>query len=269
MSGRSRSAALRLCRPRVVAGLVLVAGFLFAAGPAYADVTSVSGSATGEAINATILGVGVTSGTPTVSLPAIGGGPFTNSVASLCLLTTPCSILKTGLINVSTRGSLGTPGGVTSSASVAGITGLNTLTGGPTLTATTISSSCTITDTSSSGMSTLVGATLGGIALPVNPAPNTTISVPGFTKVVLNEQIPTGGSGNYGLTVNAIDITLGSLLGSGHVIIAQSVCGEAGPDVTIPFAPIGILTGSAILGVVLVRTQRRRPNADDTPPITG
>jgi len=131
-----------------------------------------------------------------------------------------------------------------------------------------VSSTCTVGPNSSSGSSTIAGATFLGAALAVNPAPNTKITIPGVATLILNEQIPSGGPGNYSLTVNAVHLILGAALGSGDIIIAQSQCGEAGPDVTIPFAPIGIIGASAVLGAVLVRSQwRRRDN--DSPAVTG
>jgi hypothetical protein len=242
---------------------VLTAGLLaVAASPAYADVTSVSGGAFGESVDVTtVLGVHVTSGPiSTVTLPSGGGGPFTQSVLSVSVP----NVLSTGVLNVSTQGTLGASGGSSSSADVAGVSAL-----GGALTATAIRSSCTVGPNSSSGSTTLVGATLGGLPVALNPAPNTTLTVPGVGSVTLNEQIPTGGAGNYSLTVNAIHVHLAGPLGNGDIIISQSRCGEAGPDVTIPFAPIGIIGTSAILGAVLLRIQRRKPDADDTPAITG
>jgi hypothetical protein len=270
MSGRTpRSFVLRFRRPRIAAVFVITAGLLaLAASPAYADVTSVSGGAFGESVNVTPLGLlNVTSGPlPTVTLPAGGGGPLTANVLSACV-GPACAILKTGILNVSTQGTLGASGGSSSSASVANVGALTNNSGG--LTATAVSSKCSVGPNSSSGSSTLVGASLLGQPLALNPPPNTTITVPGVATVILNEQITTGGPGDYSLTVNAIHVKLNPLLGSGDVIIAQSKCGEAGPDVTIPFAPIGIIGTSAILGAVLIRIQRRKPDADDTPAITG
>jgi hypothetical protein len=271
MFGRtSRNVVLRFRRPRIAAVVVLTAGALsVAASPASADVTSVKGGAFGESVNVTPLGLlNVTSGPiPTVTLPAGGGGPFTDSLASVCVPTTTCALLKTGILNVSTQGTLGASGGSSSSASVANV---GALAGTPgVLTATAVSSKCSVGPNSSSGSSTIAGATFLGQALDVNPAPNTTINLPGVATLILNEQIPTGGPGDYSLTVNAIHLKLGPVLGSGDIIIAQSRCGEAGPDVTIPFAPIGIIGTTAVLGVVLLRIQRRRPDADDTPAITS
>jgi len=264
---RFRGAALGLRRPRIAAASAIAVGVLsVAASPAYADVTSVSGGAFGESVNVTPLGLlNVTSGPlPTVTLPSTGGGPFTATLGSVCAASPTCSVLSTGIVNLSTQGTTGPAGGSSSSASVTDVNGLASA-----LKASAVTSSCTVGPNSSSGSSQLVGASLGGTALPVNPAPNTTITVAGVGTVILNQQIPSGGAGNYSLTVNAINLTLLPAVGVGSIIISQSRCGEIGPDVTIPFAPIGILGATAVVGAVLVRRQLRRPNADDSPAITG
>src|ERR1700722_3040066 len=124
IGSRSPSAGPRFRRRRLAAVLGLTAGLLaVAATPAYADVTSVSGGAFGESINVTPLGLlNVTSGpTPTVTLPGTGGGPFTGTLASVCAPTPTCALLKTGILNVSTQGTLGARGGSSSSASVANV----------------------------------------------------------------------------------------------------------------------------------------------------
>jgi hypothetical protein len=110
--------------------LVLIAVFCVAialATPASADVTDVSGSgAYGESVNVSVLTGSVTSGpAPSVTLPAGGGGPVTDSLVNVNLP----GVLTTGLLNVSTQGSnLGSHSGTsTSSAQVAGATLLSAL----------------------------------------------------------------------------------------------------------------------------------------------
>ena len=106
----------------VILAALLCVGIAMAA-PAAADVTDVSGSgAFGESVNVTVLNSGtVTSGpTPSVTLPSSGGGPVTDSLASLNLP----GVLTAGVLNVSTEGTnLGSHSGTaTSSASVADAT---------------------------------------------------------------------------------------------------------------------------------------------------
>ena len=73
----------------------------------------------------------------------------------------------------------------------------------------------------------LLGGLLGGLlsgltsALPVNPAPNTTIAVPGLATITLNRQVNTGGT----LEVDALSV---SLLGKAETItVATSLCNSA------------------------------------------
>ena len=220
----------------VVLTAMLCVGVAMAA-PASADVTDVSGSgAFGESVNVTVLGTGsVTSGPlPSVNLPSGGGGPITDSVANVNLP----GVLTTGLLNVSTQGSdLGSHQGTsTSSAQVNGTTLLAALApalgGDPLLTADVISSECTSNGDGSSGSSNLVGLEVAGNPIAVSPPPNTTIDVLGAITVTLNEQIVNDSGGEASITVNAVHVRLNlDGLASGDVILSQSRCRAAGPDV--------------------------------------
>ena len=220
----------------VVLTAVLCAGIAMAA-PASAEVTDVSGSgAYGESVDVSVLGTGsVTSGpVPTVTLPAGGGGPVTDSLAKVSLP----GLLTTGLLNVSTQGTnLGSHNGTsTSSAQVNGTTLLAALApslgGDPLLTADVISSRCTSNGDGSSGSSNLVGLEIAGNGGAVTPPPNTTIDVLGAISVTLNEQIVNNSPGETSITVNAVHVRL-SLdgLATGDIILSQSRCRAAGPDV--------------------------------------
>jgi hypothetical protein len=214
---------------------MLCVGIAMAA-PASADVTDVSGSgAFGESVNVTVLGTGsVSSGpAPTVNLPAGGGGPITDSLANVNLP----GVLTTGLLNVSTQGqNLGSHNGTsTSSAQVNGTTLLAALApsiGAPLLTADVISSQCTSNGDGSSGSSNLVGLEVAGNPITVSPPPNTTIDVLGAITVTLNEQIVNDSGGEASITVNAVHVRLNlDGLATGDVILSQSRCRAAGPDV--------------------------------------
>jgi hypothetical protein len=223
-------------RVAVILLAVLCAGIALAA-PASADVTDVSGSgAFGESVDVTVLGAGsVTSGpTPSVTLPAGGGGPVTDSLANVNLP----GVLTTGLLNVSTAGTnVGSHVGTsTSSAQVAGATLLEALApslgGNPLLTADVISSQCTSNGDGSSGASNLVALEVAGNPVAVSPPPNTTIDVLGAITVTLNEQIVSDSPGETSITVNAVHVRLNlDGVASGDVIISQSRCRAAGPDV--------------------------------------
>jgi hypothetical protein len=221
----------------VVLAAMFCIGIAMAA-PAAADVTDVSGSgAFGESVNVSVLGSGtVTSGpTPTVDLPSGGGGPITDSLASLDLP----GVLTAGVLKVSTDGTnLGShTGTATSSASVAdatvGAALAGQLGGSPLLEADVISSKCTSNGDGSSGSSNLVDLKIAGNGQPVSPPPNTTIDViPGALSVTLNEQIVNDTPGEASITVNSVHVRV-NLPGvaSGDVILSQSRCRAAGPDV--------------------------------------
>ncbi|MBA2327827.1 MAG: hypothetical protein H0V95_14460, partial [Actinobacteria bacterium] len=221
---RSRRWGARLAVGLLAGVMATIAGVPSAS----ADVTSVGGGAFGEQVNLSILGVGLVSSgpSPSVTLPSTGGGPFTNSLASVSVPPA----LTTGLLEVSTEGgSLGTHQGfATSSATIANAHIFTDF-----LLATAVNSTCTSNGDGSTGSSTLVGATLLGTPIPVNPAPNTTLNpVPGVT-VILNEQIVVNDPGvETSITVNAVHIIVNLPgLASGDIILSQSRCAAFGPDV--------------------------------------
>jgi hypothetical protein len=227
------------------------------ASSALADVTEVSGGAIGESVDVTtLLNAHVTSGPlPSVTLPAAGGGPFTNSVLNASVP----GLLTAGVLNVSTEGgSLGSHAGFAkSSASVANVNALAGL-----ITAQVLGSECTSNGDGSSGSSTLTTLRVLGLPVAVNAAPNTVINLPGVGSVTINEQIrPTNTGGDTSIIVRAVHVRLNGTLGNGDVIIAESRCGAKGPDV-VPVAPIGLLGLTAMLGLGFAGTQwkKRRNN---------
>jgi len=231
--------------------LVALAGLaLAAATPAWADGT-VSGSAFGVSVNATVAGIHVTAGpAPTVTLPPTGGN-LSQSLVSICA-GTGCSVLSAGILNAATQGSTtGSP----NSASSASVATVNALAG--VVTADVIASNCTASTSGVSGSSTLTNAKVGGATVAVNPGPNTTLTVAGLATVILNEQITSSNS----ITVNAVHILLNLGLATGDIIIAQSHC-DATPGTVVPVGTIGVLglTGIAGLGFALMqhRGYRRR-----------
>src|SRR5262249_43676372 len=235
--GQSQGRNMKGRAVAVVLAAVLCMGIAMAA-PAAADVNDVSGSgAFGESVKVTVAGSGsVTSGPmPTVTLPSGGGGPFTDSLANVSLK----GILTSGVLNVSTEGTnLGSRGGTAkSSASVAEATAgealSNQLEGKPLLKAELISSQCTSNGDGSSGSSNLVDLEIAGNGQPVSPPPNTTIDViPGALSVTLNEQIVNNSPGETSITVNAVHVRLNvGDVATGDIILSQSRCRAAGPDV--------------------------------------
>lgn len=244
-------------RGLAVVGMVATFGLVLATA-AYADVTTVTGSAFGESVNVTLpLGAVTSPQTPLVTLPAGGSvAPVTNNVASV-----NTAVLTTGVLNVSTQGTLGPSGSVTSSASVAnphvGIAGL-----APNLiTATAVASSCTSNETGSTGTATITGLTVAGIAGNIATTPNTTVAIPGVGTLFVNEQVVTGTAPATAITVNALRLQITAApLASGSIIIGQSVCGVTGNGTATPTGAVGgvLLTGLVAVAFGGYQLRRRR-----------
>ena len=217
----------------VTGALALIAVLAFGlAGTSSAAVTSTSGGAFGEKVNVALLPLGlpVSSGPlPTVTLPSNGG----SDSRSLLSVAVP-NLLSTGLLQVSTSGTTGETGAVTSSASVANVNALNGV-----LRATAVSSTCRSDSSGSTASSSLLNAVLdppgdtAPFALPVNPEPNMVVlDIPGQITVTLNEQSETEQEFSSSTKVSAVHIHLpGGIIGTGDIYIAQSRCGVAGPNV--------------------------------------
>lgn len=253
-------------RPIVVALLcsaMLLSGV--GQGPARADVTAVSGSAYGYFSNVSLFGgPAATRGpAPTVTLPAAGSAvPITATAPTGSAQYGPALIFSSGPINVSTQGTTGPAGSVTSSSTISGV---NT-SGQEVFTAGSVSSTCTATEAGVSGSTTITNGTLQTsegdpnvdgdetvVVIPTNPAPNTTyngaIETVGDTfRYVFNEQIvnPDGS-----LTVNAAHQYLLGPTAVGDLIIGQSRCGVTATPTTA--ATLRSLTATAAKRGTLVR----------------
>jgi hypothetical protein len=220
-------------RPATAYGLVAALGLaivlgIFAVQPASAEVTSVGGGAFGIQASVTVplLPPIVVGPTPSVTLPPVGASPpITANTASATVGT----VLSTGVLEVSTQG--GTVVSHTRTAqSDATVANLNVLSG--LVTAGAVNASCSSNGDGSTGQTTLTGLT-GVVGVGVNPAPNTTVAVPGVGTIVFNEQIRTDTPGvSSEITVNAMHITFAvPLIVTGDVIISQAHCLATGPDV--------------------------------------
>lgn len=236
-----RATGRRASRALAVVALVPTFALLLATG-ASAAVTAVSGGAFG--VSATIdvpLGADVTVGpSPTVTLPP--GGSLTTAVVN-----SP-GLLRTEVLTVSSQGTTGPTGSVTSSASVdrtrVGATGA------PVLQADVISSTCTSTEAGSTGSSSVTNLRLLGAVVDVTSVPATGLTVAGVGTLFVNEQIRTGTGASTGITVNALRLELNvPLLGTGTIIIAQSRCAVVGDGVVVPTGAVG---GVLLTGVVAV-----------------
>jgi hypothetical protein len=218
--------AIGVVAPVLVAGVLLVPG----PSPAGADVTQVGGGAFGTQVGVTLLALPAVSvgPTPSVVVPNTGGGPISDSLATINLP----GVLTTGVLNVSTQGAnLGTHAGIAqSSAQVAGVAALTNA-----LTADLVSSSCISNGDGSSATTTLANANvLGTGVISANPAPNTVINVANVASITFNEQVTSNVPGvETSVTVNAVHVRLDAAVGNGDIILAQSRCLASGPDVLI------------------------------------
>jgi len=87
----------------------------------------------------------------------------------------------------------------------------------------------------------LLGLSVGGMAVSDNPPPNTTILLPGIGSVTLNEQTcdgggvpPCNGTGSSGIQVRAIHVILNNPNASGVPQGARIIVGEAHADSVHP-----------------------------------
>lgn len=242
------------------AGVVLGAPVIVVAmaAPALADVTSVGGGAFGASVNVKPLHAALVTAGPisTVTLPA--GGSATPITAHVLNADVP-HYLSASVLDASTQGTLGSSGGTQSSAKV---TGVNL--GSGDVTATAVSSSCQSSDTGSIGTTLTQISILGSTPVNISPSPNTSVTLVGIGTLIENEQIKNDSSGHTEITVNALHLKLDGLLGTGDIIVAQSHCIAAGPDVLIPIGAVGGLGLAGALGVAFVGRQvwhRRRRGA--------
>lgn len=191
---------------------VAVAATVAGGGPATAAVSAVSGGAFG----AQVRGLVKVGPLPSVTLPASGGGPFTNSLLTVNVPGT----LQTDLLITKTAGATGATGFSESSATVADVR-----VGTGVVTADAVSSQCRADSTGSTGSTELVNARVGGVTVNGAVAPNTTINLSPVA-IVLNEQIVNNSSSNTSIIVNAIRVVLfptNPLLRQ-DVIVGQSRC---------------------------------------------
>ena len=179
--------------------------------------------------------------TASVTLPPGGSGPITQTaVCDFRAFSGGPPILSTGPITVSTQGTTGLTGSVTSTATATDV-GVDP---NEPLQAASISSTCTATESGVTGSTTVVNGTVvtnrdaGTVAMvPQSPTPGFSISgVNGAAatyRFVFNEQ-STAADGT--LTVNAVHLFFTGGPVTGDVILGQVVCdvtAVAGPTTTV------------------------------------
>jgi hypothetical protein len=241
----------RRLSPAVAVLMTAGVGLATSSGPSSADhmvVTEVEGSAYGCYGNVSLFGgpFNVRGPMPTVTLPPGGSAtPVTQSAPTCDIIYGPARVFTSGPVTLSTEGTTGPNGSVTSTATLAPINTSQS----EIFTAASLSSTCTATESGVTGSTTVMNGTIilqdpnpdvSGEpgedirTIPVNPAPNTTYegtvaNVNDNFRAVFNEQIvnPDGS-----LTVNAYHLYLLGPTAVGDVIAGQVVCG-----VTTELAP--------------------------------
>ena len=245
----------------ILALLVLGTGLLAPTGPSGAShmtVTEVTGSAYGYFSNVSLFGgpSNTRGPAPTVTLPAAGSdAPITANAATGRADYGPATIFSSGPITVSTQGTTGPTGSVTSSSNIANVNA----SGQENFTASDLASSCTASEAGASGSTTITGGTLvtdNGDSDPTNsipdhpevvvtlagsPAPNTTyeghLHIGDTTDAfrwVFNEQVV---SAEGSLTVNAAHEYLIGPAAVGELVVGRTVCGVTTPAPTTTTAP--------------------------------
>jgi hypothetical protein len=230
----------------LVAMTAVAAAVLGLSGPSAADVTAVRGEAYGYFASISLFGgpANVRGPAPIVTLPATGSAvPLTANVASALVQFGPATIFSSGPITVSTQGTLGPGGSVTSSSSIQNV---NT-SGQEVFTATSIGSTCTASETGVSGSSAIVNGTLQTsqgdpnvegdevtVLVPTNPPADTTYngvieSVGDSFQAIFNEQIV---NPNGSITVYAYHLRLLGPTAVGDLFVGRSECGVTATQTT-------------------------------------
>lgn len=251
--GHSPSRGRKVRRTAAV-GIAAGALVLGIAGPAAAA----QASSFGLSVNVTVVG------SPAVNAGPLAASSVGNSPNSLATATVG-TLVTTGVINTTATADANTGG----FASFASVNDLAANIAVLTLGADVVSATCTATQGGNTGTSVLTGvaASLAGlpIVIPVNPAPNTVVSINvaliQIATLTLNEQIA---NNDGGLTVNALHLRLlGGVLGSiaaGDVIVSSATCGPA--VLPVPLASgAGLVLGLGLVGVTtagIITVRRRR-----------
>ena len=145
--------------------------------------------------------------------------------------------------------------------------------GAAVLRADAITAECTArSDGTVTGSATLVNARITDptgvvtlLSLPVNPAPNTMLGLPGIVDITLNQQ---SSSAPGQISVTALDVTLLGGVGSGaQVRLGMVTCGPNAQTAPIPMFPsagLPVAGATVLTGAGLVWLRRRRRSATST-----
>ena len=247
MAGLTRGRGRTLRLVPLVAMATAALAVLGLSGPSSADVTAVQGSAYGYFASVSLFGgpANTRGPAPVVTLPPGGSAiPITAGAPSALVQFGPAILFSSGPITVSTQGTAGPAGFVTSTSNIENV---NT-SGQEVFTAANVSSTCTASEAGVSGSTTIVGGTLQVsegdpnvdgdeviVAIPANPAPNTVHAgqietVGDRFRAVFNEQIV---NADGSITVNAYHLYLLGPTAIGEVIVGHAVCAVAPTTTTV------------------------------------
>ncbi len=265
-------------RQRLTAGLVFSAMVLAALsqGSAGAQVSEVTGSAFGYHADITLFDQEQPEAgpEPQVTLPAAGGNE-TATAPSAEVVFGPATIFTSGPLDVTTEGTTGPTGSVTSTTTIQNI---NT-SGQEVFTADDVSSTCTASESGVSGSTTITNGTIlthaqaedhseGVVDVPTNPEPGHTVeghlhigaSQDNF-RYVFNEQVE---NDDGSLTVNAVHAYFLGPTATGELVIGQSRCGVNPVQGTIT-TNVGETTTTAGQTTTTASTRPKAPAASPTP----
>jgi hypothetical protein len=246
-----------------MAGLAVV----ITAAPAFADTSQATAQAASLKLGSNSL---LTTGQVSASNDGTTQTKTGNSTPSISLLGSQ-TLLSAGVLaqdaaarnngdSAACAGAVGTNGAI--QVGPANTCLVSNGTGGVTLNVGTVSikfdaiyASCTASSNgSTTGFATLVNPSVTGgpgpVDVPVNPTPNTTVSIPGILTLILNEQShPVPGK----IAVTALDLSLlDSVIqpGGAHLTIGSVTCGPSAvtpPVSVVPFKSLP-LAGAALVG---------------------
>jgi hypothetical protein len=182
--------------------------------------------------------------------PTPDTGPVATTAARST--TTPCTVTLSLLLvtahdlcaNVTTTvNPQAETGTSTGKASVTDATILSLL-GVPTITVTGVQATSLSTCTGATGTTTIGSLRIGGALVAVSGRPNSSISLPGGTRLVINEQLPVARS-DFGMTVNGVHLIVPtSVLGGADVVLASATSDIHNCPSTVP--KVAALSGSVL-----------------------
>ena len=253
-------------RQRLTAGLVFSAMVLAALsqGSVGAQVAEVAGAASGYYAEIALFGAeqDPVGPAPEVILPATGGSE-TATDPSAEVVFGPATIFTSGPLTVTTEGTTGPTGAVTSTATIETI---NT-SGDEVFTAANASSTCTATENGVTGSTTITGGTIlthaqaadhpeAAVDIPTNPAPGYTVEghvhigdTQDNFRYIFNEQVE---NEDGSLTVFAAHMELLGPTATGDLFIGESTCGVNTAQVTTTTAGETTTTGGPTTSMTVI-----------------